>query len=512
MSDPINDFMALPKDQQLTTLQKLPPERQEWILGQIKQRRSKPVASVSATPSPFSLPGIKNKVLTARDWAVDQLPAVGGGLVGGILGGGTARDWALDQLPAAGGLVGGILGGGTGIETGPGALGTAALGAAAGGGLGEDLRQVLTEKFHPENKRMGPIESGASMARQAGLQAANEVGGRVPGRIVSRFLRPVADMLPALQKYPILKGIFAVGEGRGAQAAEHLTAAAANKQGAGVALEAISNTIDDISKELEKLPANQRNVQGFLDAVNARKTDMNAESGASMMPIAGVITVPDGIARNIKNLARSYMGKTAEGRAQSNYLMKRAQEFEGKEWTFGELDQLRTDLSSQLAKHRVKGSVAKYTAEKGDMDLAVDNAILQGLRDTIYPEMDRAAGKPAGYFESLKGRQSSLITLQEILEKRIRDLTGSQAVSEVTSRFGSENISLSAHAGSLPRAGIYGIREAFSPTRELETASKHVAKAVPPVYSQPWEILFTTAARVEESKPPKKRVAAALSQ
>ena len=45
---------------------------------------------------------------------------------------------ALNLLPTAGGIAGGLAGGGAGIETGPGAFVTGTVGAAAGGGLGED--------------------------------------------------------------------------------------------------------------------------------------------------------------------------------------------------------------------------------------------------------------------------------------------------------------------------------------------------------------------------------------
>lgn len=49
----------------------------------------------------------------------------------------------LDWLPAAGATVGGILGGAAGIESGPGAIATAAGGATLGGGAGESMRQNI---------------------------------------------------------------------------------------------------------------------------------------------------------------------------------------------------------------------------------------------------------------------------------------------------------------------------------------------------------------------------------
>lgn len=96
----------------------------------------------------------------------------------------TGKGWlraGLDVLPTAGGVVGGILGAGAGLETGPGAIATGAAGAAAGGGLGEDVRQALTEEFFPLDSRMTPKESAEAMGKQAAAQGTLEAGGRVAG-------------------------------------------------------------------------------------------------------------------------------------------------------------------------------------------------------------------------------------------------------------------------------------------------------------------------------------------
>src|SRR5271157_2822490 len=40
--DPIDEFIALPREQQMSTLQQLSPEKQDKLLGQIKVRKGKP--------------------------------------------------------------------------------------------------------------------------------------------------------------------------------------------------------------------------------------------------------------------------------------------------------------------------------------------------------------------------------------------------------------------------------------------------------------------------------------
>ena len=49
MADAIDDFIALPQDQQLSTLQQLAPDKQNALLARVKQRRTSQPA-MTATP------------------------------------------------------------------------------------------------------------------------------------------------------------------------------------------------------------------------------------------------------------------------------------------------------------------------------------------------------------------------------------------------------------------------------------------------------------------------------
>ncbi len=49
--DAIDDFIALPQEQQLSTLQTLAPEKQDMLLSKVKERRSAPPAATPSTPS-----------------------------------------------------------------------------------------------------------------------------------------------------------------------------------------------------------------------------------------------------------------------------------------------------------------------------------------------------------------------------------------------------------------------------------------------------------------------------
>jgi len=102
--------------------------------------------------------------------------------------------------------VGGVVGGASGVESGPGAIATAAGGAALGGAAGEGARQAITRYTHPEDRKMGMLESGAHIVGQGALQGVNELGGRVAGKVVGKALAPVAEA--AATKYPAIAKIL----------------------------------------------------------------------------------------------------------------------------------------------------------------------------------------------------------------------------------------------------------------------------------------------------------------
>lgn len=487
----------LDADQRKEAMARMTDEQKHQLADALGYGGSPRIATVSAAPPKGSLKDIEGRLMTARDWLIDQ-------------------------LPGAGGFVGGLIGLGAGAETGPGAVATSAVGAAAGGGLGEDARQMLDEHFHPEDA-MTPKTAALKLLRQTALQGGNEVAGQVAGRVVGSGIHAAADKAglinDALEKYPFLKDLFSVGEGRSPRAVPHLVAATADRPArdqAGQALGYISNTIGDIEQELTKLPEKERTVNGFLKAVNARKDAMNAEKAGAMMapvdvpgvakkiPLAAVETVPTGIADRIKALITPSMEQTPEGRYEAKIILNTAKDYE-KPWTFRQLDDMRMRVRARLdAFHRLE-PVPQYTAKKGSITKAIDDAIERGIKETVYPAMDRAAGKPEGYFANLQARQANLIGLQNLLDKRVKHLAGAQAIGEVTPALSKENISLSAHPGSMPRAGLYGIRDAIARTREMNQASRHVSKAFPTVDSMPYQVLFSGLTRVAEMPGPKPR-------
>src|ERR1035437_2016891 len=79
MSDAIDDFMALPRVQQLGTLQQLAPDKQDKLLAAVKQRRNNPT-----TPSPPTAP--EPEARTPCNYAKESMFGLGRGLKSTVVG------------------------------------------------------------------------------------------------------------------------------------------------------------------------------------------------------------------------------------------------------------------------------------------------------------------------------------------------------------------------------------------------------------------------------------------
>jgi len=375
----------------------------------------------------------------------------------------------------------GAIGGGA-VAGPPGAL----LGATYGGYAGTGI----------ERDTAGKRRSSVAEALGGAEQGASELTGMGAAKLAGKIAGPLAEKLAP-------------------KAVQRLTSAAAEKGSAGVPHEAIKATIGDIEKELLKLPKEQRTVGGFLDAVTRARSAIHEEYGNALGPYANQQVATHSIADSIRDLHKPWMDVSGEGKAELEAIEKAAVQFE-KPRTVGQLDSLRQQLNSDLAAFYAKGGNARYAAENGNINLAIDAAIARGARDALYPIADKVSGKPAGYFSDALSREGHLIQLRGILEKRVQDLGGAQAVSEVAPILSSENVSLSAHPGSLPRAGFYGMRNLVAPPRELKSAGKHVAKAItidPSIDTLPYEVLFANVPRAGQvaEREKKKRLANILT-
>jgi hypothetical protein len=239
----------------------------------------------------------------------------------------------------------------------------------------------------------------------------------------------------------------------------------------------ILNTLNDVKQSAQLRGKPIQTVGDYLEAIKSAKNDMNTQSGLAMQPIRQMKTVPVDIAYRIKSRITPDMDMTAEGQQMKQQLLNAANDFETKEWTYEQLDALRTRLQQNLSAYYKKGGTARYSEMKTDPGTMVDREIVDGIRDITYPQMDAALGKPTGYFDSLKRRQSNLINLEEQVGNTLDKLSQKTAEIKGGPRFGTENASVYQSGFKEPGFSFHKVQNIIRKPNPLKSADTYVGKA-----------------------------------
>jgi hypothetical protein len=138
----------------------------------------------------------------------------------------------------------------------------------------------------------------------------------------------------------------------------------------------------------------------------------------------------------------------------------------------------------------------------------IDLEAYNGIKDTVYPAMDQAAGKPPGFFAELKGRQQKLIDLQEHLDKQADELATASGVSRGSPRFSHKNLSTylagthDMHPGlSLHRLNPIKADPLAAANKAVRRAMSGAPKAQKYVYSYPVREAIVQAEGQQETPP-----------
>ena len=182
----------------------------------------------------------------------------------------------------------------------------------------------------------------------------------------------------------------------------------------------IEAVLGDLKATVAKAGA-PKSVGDFLKTVDDTKTGLNQEYANALGPHAHQKTMPKSISDRIRALETPNMQQTAQGRLEAKRIRGAAVEFE-KPWTLGQLDAERMDANSRLNAYEKKSIADQYSNLKTNRNAAIDKAIADGVRETVYAEMDRLSGKPSGYFRSVKDRIGNLMRLQSSLDEKVTDL------------------------------------------------------------------------------------------
>lgn len=360
-------------------------ELTQKMLAKYPQYRSQVTSTVSAAPPKWSLQDLEGRAMTMRDWIINKLPTIGG-------------------------TVGGIIGGASGAETGPGLVATGALGAAAGAGLGEDARQTLTEHLHPEDKKMTPTESLVGMGKQALEQGGAElIGGAVASKLAPTFEKTLnnlffaGDLGPSAAKF-------------GEPSDLHLVMPEILLQEKETPAKTVGGFLNVLSKSKQKI----------ADEVNTAMLYKVAGPKGTQIPLGAAEADVTPIADNIRNLIRDNPQWEKYNPEKVSAIKKRIDTFYSKPETFKILDRRRMDLGKELnrfyalGKDKTGAAQALYLAQHPEFE--IDKAEADAIRDVIYPAMDKAAGKPAGYFENLQRKRGALMSIEDQTMEHAKDL------------------------------------------------------------------------------------------
>jgi hypothetical protein len=168
------------------------------------------------------------------------------------------------------------------------------------------------------------------------------------------------------------------------------------------------------------------------------------------------------------------MFHTADGLNDIARIRGAATEFQ-KPWTLGELDLERMKINKRLNPFYNKSGADQYAA-LGNRNTAIDKVISDTIRDTVYPRMDQAAGKPTGFFRSLKQRQGDLMDLQSSLKEESTRLKDTTARIQGGPRLSRENLGVHVGSSGTPHGFLRGIADVVKKPNPLAVANTRVAQ------------------------------------
>ena len=268
----------------------------------------------------------------------------------------------------------------------------------------------------------------------------------------------------------------------------------------------VKSVLPDLDAAATKPPAT---VGEMLENVKAAKEQLNSQVGQAMIPIRGKQIVPVDIANAIKSHITPDMAQTAQGRSMANALNKAAVEFQ-RPWTYEQLHTGRINANARMRAFFKKAGSAQYADMRNDVAQIVDREMARGVQDIVYPEMDRAAGKPQGYFRNLLTRQGTLITLGDALDENAKALATRTAKIKGSPRFSSENVSAYGHPATSPGISVHKLQNIVTRPNPLARASKAIARSSGSFRGSPvsHSMIYTLPVRElllqqDEQEPPK---------
>lgn len=349
-------------------------------------------------------------------------------------------DKIVENLPTIGATVGAL----AGAPAGPAAsIGGAALGGAAG---------KAAQQIEAFSRGKGPKTSGeaaGAIVLEGTIQGAFELGGM--------GIAKVFKMIAPAERSALLAYGSKTGE---------------------LGERQLNRLIPEFDKTLAMQGSRGAKTIGeFEKVVTSTQSRLGNEYGLAMQPIAGQKYIPIDVSNAIKAAKRT--PKTKADIAFNKVLDRRALEFENQEWTLRELDQHRSILAKRNLAGKERQSITNVLADtKLDAETAADKAANKALNEIIYPKLDVAAGKPAGYFADLQSKQSTLYTMRDLVQKSKRSLVKGELEEEGAPALSKMHLRGYLRPNTLRPGGVAGIPLTAS-GKDLAKANKAIARSFP---------------------------------
>jgi hypothetical protein len=376
-----------------------------------------------------------------------------------------AKGWVREganALPMIGSTLGGIGGGlaatpadvvGGPVPTAVGAVGGAALGGAFGESLRQDVDQAIAPKGTP---RMSTGQRLKADAMQGVVQGS--IQGLTDG--LSTLVKPT--LKAAVSKLYYATNIGAKYNGL------------------------IEGVTEDLAHAAEMMKTRPKTIGQFHDLVKSAQRISDDEVAAAVaQPVqnAGkrvmlnhVEVMPTGVADRISSLGDSHISEQEMNPARAAAIKKAALNYQ-KPRTFAWLNDRRQVLNAELTPFYSMTAAEKgvYRTTHPNIDIEAEEA--NAIRETLYPLMDRAAGKPEGYFENLQRRNGQLKDLGKQVEKRINTLDATTKASAGAPWYERGHVSAYATDGRAPRFTLHGLTNVLKSPNLTGRADKAVASA-----------------------------------
>jgi hypothetical protein len=291
---------------------------------------------------------------------------------------------------------------GTGNVTG--FLGNVARGVGrTAGAVAQDVGAAIVDPFLPKEKQ------------QVGLRTLDIARDITTGLAKSEVeaLRGIKDRDPEQFAHGLgsaLTQILTLGEikeGKPESIAERPRLAKTAK-----ALDIGKGEIKDLKTAMPEIVKQAQNagintVGDFGANVKRARTQVDQTFNQGMATFANNPVSAQSIADRIRNLETPDMRRTAEGRAQIQYLNSRAVEYE-QPWTYRELNSKRATENQNLTSFYNKETRAQAASP---LDTDISKAIRDGAADIVYNKWDQM--NPGGSGRLLKQRQGALWAIDD---------------------------------------------------------------------------------------------------